>query len=881
MTIRAKTFFIYALAFVVFIVVLLWSVDGILISRFKAIEKASVARNVERARNHLSNMIESLRHTCRDYAAWDDTYRYLVEGGEDYIQSNYSDSTFVTLEQDFVVLADAGGRVRYMKYFDREAGKETAFPPALLDALRMRGLLEPAGEEGKPRTGVLLAQGRPALVSVEPVLTSEELGPVRGTLVMGREFNAAMLAHLAKSTLLEVSVSAPAPPEPTAELERLEAAGASPPVLVIPESSKRILGQFLLREMDGGPAMVFTVAMGRDAYGMGLRGVRYFSGFLAVSTVALLFLSGLVLERFILRRTTEASGIFRRISKEKDLSLRFPVEGDDEIASIACEVNAMLAGLQEADREQKKQALDLRTARDAADAAGRAKTEFLAKMSHEIRTPLNTIVGMADAFDRTDLNGEQREYLEMLHDSTHHLLSLVDEILDFSRIEAGKLSLAPVDFDLPRTVRAIVGNMRSRAASKGLALDVSLPEDAPGIVRGDPGRLRQILANLIINGLKFTESGGVRVVMENLDASDRGPDAVGVGFQVIDTGIGIPKERLEAIFDSFSQGDDSTTREYGGAGLGLSICRQLVGLMGGRIDVDSAPGRGSVFSFTVYFAKSPAGIEDDGREAEGAFRPDAPLRLLLVEDNAANRKIVELYLRGEPFDLDEAENGAEAVEKFVAGAYDVVLMDMEMPVMDGYEATRRIREHERQHGAGETPVIVLTAHAWTAQREKCFRAGGTAFLSKPITRKKLLETLYRGVKGALEPAGPSDRPTPSAAAEAGKGVSDRTEGQAPRVVVDPELRAVVPGYLAYLKEEAEAARESLTSEAYAAIEKFGRNLVGAAGGYGFNRVARLGADLAHAAGEGDGERTGRLLEHLDSCLREAEAAWAASPPDKE
>lgn len=399
---------------------------------------------------------------------------------------------------------------------------------------------------------------------------------------------------------------------------------------------------------------------------------------------------------------------------------------------------------------------EMETARALAVAANSAKDDFLAHISHEIRTPLNGVIGMNNLLAQSDLQAEQRQYVDLVASSGRALLALVNDVLDYSRLQAQKLILEQVRFPLNRWLWEVVTPLRVTAEGKGLELSLRASDDVPQEAVGDPGRLRQILTNLLSNAIKFTEQGQIEVSMRS---SPGFQGRMGLRIEVADTGIGIPLEMQQSIFGAFVQADSSTSRRYGGSGLGLAISMKLAQMMGGRIDLDSAPGRGSRFVLHVPLgiprADTPNtqfGLEDGGTDTELArlVQASPPLeqpsqfpgkRALVVDDHSVNRLLATKLLEQLGFEVAAAENGDKAVQAVRSTAFDLVLMDIQMPVMNGWQATHHIRQWEQAAGKTRVPIVALSAHASAADREQALASGMDGYLSKPLTPEALQAAL--------------------------------------------------------------------------------------------------------------------------------------------
>jgi two-component system, sensor histidine kinase and response regulator len=509
--------------------------------------------------------------------------------------------------------------------------------------------------------------------------------------------------------------------------------------------------------------------------------------------------------------------------------------------------------------ERVQAAEALRSAKDAAEIANHAKTAFLANMSHEIRTPLNGILGFTEVLiDRLDGDREERrDQLQTIRDSGRHLLSLINDVLDLSKIESGQMDVEMVRCSPHEIIAEVISILRVRAQERGISLEYFWKSAVPETIGTDPARLRQILMNLIGNAVKFTEVGSVQVAVRLI--ADGSPRIV---VDVIDTGVGIPGESIERIFDPFVQADSSITRRFGGTGLGLSISRRFARLLGGDLTVESQPGRGSIFTATIAvgslegvpMSHSPASDILRARPAAVRIgrRTLPACRILLVEDGATNRKLITLVLEQAGATVATAENGRAGIEAVGQEQFDLILMDMQMPVLDGYSATRELR-----HQGCETPILALTAHAMASDEQKCREAGCTGYLTKPIDPRRLLD--------AVADALPSESSPLPADSEAVRAEVPPLYSSLP--TEDDDFREVVEEFVAGLQERLAIARLACGDRDLSAIAEFAHWLKGSGGTAGFDAFTRPAGELELLAKRGQAAKIPQLVAGLEQIAR--------------
>ena len=564
------------------------------------------------------------------------------------------------------------------------------------------------------------------------------------------------------------------------------------------------------------------------------------------------------------------------------------------------------------DVTEKKQAEAMRREKLAAEAASRAKSKFLANMSHEIRTPLNGIIGMTELAMMTDMDSNQRNILQTIQTESNSLLGIINDVLDFSKIEAEMLELEETSFDLTSMIDNLVNSFAHRAQQKGLEIKGSLAPDVPSGVIGDPGRLRQVLTNLVANAVKFTLKGEINIDVHM--AEDLGK-SVKLHFSVRDTGIGIPEDKKGTIFESFTQADSSTTRKYGGTGLGTSISKQLAELMGGEIGLESKVGKGSTFWFTAVFSKQTIErgirIKKEEKPVIGQTligKQRRSLKVLLVEDYPTNQQVAMSHLKAAGYHVDLAENGLAALELYRKNHYHLILMDIQMPVMDGYEATREIRKLETENRQIETtdmtsdhqqplssntqmqstiqrvPIIAMTAHAVKGYREECLDAGMDDYLTKPLTRKHFLAMVEKWTGSAtdadVETASLQLTPQPDTITLDESGLQQRSNKHQSKngLPMDFEkalnefegdeavLIEVIKGFMKNVRGQIGVIQEALISRNADRVWKEAHSIKGGAANLRADQLSRIAFELENIGRSGKLERGTEALKRLEKEL---------------
>ncbi len=708
------------------------SASGLLAGQ-ERLERALFAQRVSLVASAFSAEEARLRASARDWAHWDDIGRYLASRNAAFVRENLTAAKLDNLAIDAIAILDARGGLVASALRDRTAVPNPG--PAAALARRFAGTARPAG--GDPAgvwSGAVPFDGGPALVAAVPI--GDPAAPA-GTLLMVRRLDQRFLAPLAARADAEVALAAP------------EAAGSRIPAGTDPEVEvegvDRMAGVFALDGLERRPAFEVRAVAARPLRAAAMRTV--WNLVLSLLTVVLLAVgtTAVLLDRGILRPVQRLHGEVSRIGRRQDFAGRVTVRGRDELAELGTAINDALGSLEGArqaleearlglERRVEERTTDLARALTEAEASNRARVAFLANVSHELRTPMNAIIGLtADTLD-SPLADDQRDNLAAAYAAALGLLALLNDLLDFSKIEAEALRLDPQPFALRELAEAQATTFGPEARRKGLALRVELDTALPQRVVGDRGRLNQVLTNLVGNAMKFTHEGSVELRVRPGARTGR------VAFAVVDTGIGVAPEAQQRIFRPFEQADGSTSRRYGGTGLGLAIVSQLVRQMGGEVGLESELGRGSTFAFEIDLPAADAVPEPAPTSRETGAAARRGLRVLLVDDNPVNLKLAARLLEREGHAPTLAGDGRQALEALAAEPFDIVLMDVQMPVMDGLEATAELRRREAGSGR-RVPVIALTAHAFPEDRTRCLAAGMDGYLAKPLGREQLRAAL--------------------------------------------------------------------------------------------------------------------------------------------